>query len=125
MYTSIIHYIDSTKPRATVVQNVIAAATAAAQGVEIDDGGAAIETAGVTPLARDLPTAWARCKTVMSQLTGPIVQHKVGGWVTNTDGCVSLKDFPEIERPNAMTRSVLMMLSMMMMLSLMVRMMRL
>jgi len=26
---------------------------------------------------------------------------------TNTDGCVSLKDFPEIERPNAMTRSVL------------------
>jgi hypothetical protein len=25
----------------------------------------------------------------MSQLTGPIVKQKVGGWVTNTDGCVS------------------------------------
>jgi len=26
---------------------------------------------------------------------------------TNRDGCVSLKDFPEVERPNAMTRSIL------------------
>jgi ATP-dependent Zn protease len=26
---------------------------------------------------------------------------------TNMDGCVSLKDFPEVERPNAMTRSIL------------------
>ena len=26
---------------------------------------------------------------------------------TNLDGCVSLKDFPEVERPNAMTRSIL------------------
>ena len=26
---------------------------------------------------------------------------------TNMDGCVSLKDFPEVDRPNAMTRSVL------------------
>ena len=68
MITSIIHYIDRTKPHATAAQDVIAAA-------QVDDG-AAIVTAVVTPLARDLATAWARCKTVMSQLTDPIVQQK-------------------------------------------------